>query len=125
MTSDLNNHQLETYKSLVTISVEGFKYSMAINGGAAIAILAYLSNVAGKTTAPDFRFPMTAFLTGVVCCGVSFCGSYLTQLKLFNEAMSNKSPTKHAIFLYATLVFYLLSVVAFGVGAWLAVSKFK
>ena len=125
MTSDLNNHQLETYKSLVTISVEGFKYSTAINGGAAIAILAYLSNVAGKTAAPDFRFAMAAFLIGVVFCGVSFCGSYCTQLKLFNEAMSNKSATKHSTVLYITLGCYLISVLAFAVGAWLAVTAFK
>lgn len=43
MVNDLiDNHWLETYKSLVTLSVEAFKFSALANGGAAVALLAYL-----------------------------------------------------------------------------------
>ena len=38
--SAMNEHQLETYKSLIAIATEAFKFSALINGGAAVAILA-------------------------------------------------------------------------------------
>lgn len=39
-------HALETYKSLIQTSVEGMKLLTLLNGGAAVALLAYLGNVA-------------------------------------------------------------------------------
>jgi len=35
-------HALETYKSMLSISVEGLKALLLINGGAVVAMLAYL-----------------------------------------------------------------------------------
>ena len=46
-----HNDWLETYKSLISLSTEGFKFCALANGGAAVAILAYLGNVAGKNGA--------------------------------------------------------------------------
>lgn len=43
-------HPEETYKSLTTISVEALKALALINGGAAVAILAYLGNLASHST---------------------------------------------------------------------------
>jgi hypothetical protein len=37
-------HYTETYKSLITLSVEGFKFCALANGGAAVALLACLGN---------------------------------------------------------------------------------
>jgi hypothetical protein len=66
-------HALETYKSLIQISVEGMKLLALLNGGAAVALLAYLGNVAGKgSQTPDMRYPMGFFLAGLVLCGLAF-----------------------------------------------------
>lgn len=35
-------HALETYKSLITVSMEGLKTLLLINGGAVVAMLAFL-----------------------------------------------------------------------------------
>jgi hypothetical protein len=43
-----HNDWLETYKSLISLSTEGFKFCALANGGAAVAILAYLGNVAAR-----------------------------------------------------------------------------
>jgi hypothetical protein len=39
MTDSTQQQWLETYKSLIAISVEGFKFSALANGGAAVALL--------------------------------------------------------------------------------------
>jgi hypothetical protein len=39
-------HIKETYKGLITIFIEALKALALVNGGAAVAILAYLGNVA-------------------------------------------------------------------------------
>jgi hypothetical protein len=73
-------HWIETYKSLITLSIEGFRYAALVNGGAAVALLAYLGNVSGKgANSPDMRCPMAWFLLGLVLCGGSMICSYFTQ----------------------------------------------
>jgi hypothetical protein len=48
-------HPEETFKSLITISVEALKTLALVNGGAAVALLAYLGNLAART--PAVRLP--------------------------------------------------------------------
>lgn len=101
VTTEITNQQwLETYKSLVTLSIEGFKFSALANGGVTIALLAYIGNVAGKgAPVPDMRCPVTAFLTGLVFCGFAMLCAYLTQPKLFGEfARTDKGVVRMSCF---------------------------
>jgi hypothetical protein len=120
-------HWLETYKSLITLSVEGFKFTALVNGGAAVALLAYLGNVASRVPpAPDMRPPMAAFLTGLAFCGSALLFAYLTQLKLLNESSQPEKPAVgHGVLLGAAIASFVGSLVAFGVGSWLAVCSFR
>ncbi|HHQ4775168.1 TPA: hypothetical protein ACSP84_003002 [Aeromonas veronii] len=127
-------HLNETYKSLITISVEAFKFCALANGGAAVAILAYLGNVAAKidvTTPIGIRCSMGAFLFGLVTCGLSMVCAYLTQLQLFNEEKLQRVPEElrgnsisHAAFLRPALIFLVASLMAFCEGSLLAVLSF-
>jgi len=116
---------LETYKSLISLSTEGFKFCALANGGAAVAILAYLGNVAGKNGAvPDMRCAMASFLAGLFFCGVALLFAYLTQLTRLNRLSQHKDPSKDwrllvAIFLAAS------SLIAFACGSLFAVVSFK
>lgn len=123
----MKEHWLETYKSLITLSIEGFKFSALANGGSAVALLAYLGNVAGKgMPTPDMRCPMFAFLIGLTACGLSMLFAYLTQLKLLNEiGRPEKTRLTHAWFLWSTIILFALSIIAFGVGSWQAVIRFR
>jgi hypothetical protein len=120
-----HNDWLETYKSLISLSTEGFKFCALANGGAAVAILAYLGNVAGKNgVVPDMRCAMASFLAGLFFCGVAMLFAYLTQLTRLNRLSQNKEPSKDwrfwvAIFLVAS------SLIAFACGSWFAVVSFK
>ena len=95
-------------------------------GGAAVALLAYLGNTAGKTVnAPDMRCPMLAFLLGLTFCGFAMLFGYLTQLKLLNEiGRTEKFVIRHSWFLGLAITLYAFSLIAFGLGAWQAVIRF-
>lgn len=122
-----DDHRIETYKSLITLSIEGFKYSILVNGGAAVALLAYLGKVVGRagSAAPDMRMPMGAFLVGLLFCGFAMVSAYCTQLQLYQEvAGRDGGKGKHVICLRAAMICFVLSLAAFACGAWLAVVRF-
>lgn len=122
-----NQHWIETYKSLFALSIEGFKFAALANGGAAVAVLAYLGNVAGKgTSPPDMRWAMAFFLAGLASCGFSMLLAYLTQLTLLGESTSAvRGSISHVWFLWVAILLFVLSLVLFGVGSWQAVTSFK
>lgn len=129
MTPDIQKeHAVETFKSLIQISVEALKLLALLNGGAAVALLAYLGNVAGKgISVPDMRFPMGCYLFGLFCCGLAFAASYLTQLRLYNESMGlpvSGIVSHHTFWLWLAMTLALLSLGAFAVGSYFAVFRF-
>jgi hypothetical protein len=81
-------HPEETYKSLITISVEALKMVALINGGAAVALLAYLSNFTSRSSGirpPNMTCALGCFAFGLLLTVLAFISSYLTQLRLYNE----------------------------------------
>jgi hypothetical protein len=122
----VNDHWLETYKSLITLAVESFKFAALANGGAAVALLAYLGNVAAKNgSALDMRWPMGCFVSGLALCGLSMVVAYFTQLKLLNEIRRSERPTlPHYWLLRLTILLFIFSLVAFGIGSCQAVIRF-
>lgn len=121
-------HWMETYKSLITLSIEAFRFSALANGGAAVALLAYLGSVASSSdsVAINLSCPMMAYISGLVLCGLAVLFAYLTQLKLLNEIGRNQGFVfKHTWYLWAAIAFYLASLIAFGWGSYLAVLQFN
>jgi hypothetical protein len=123
-------HYTETYKSLITLSVGGFKFCALANGGAAVALLAYLGNVAGKGAAtPDMRIPMAWFLAGLALCGLAMFLAYFTQLLLFRETrdaplLGAAARERHRWPHTSSMIAFALSLTAFCVGSWTAVTRF-
>ena len=116
---------LETYKSLTTISNEGFKFCALANGGASVAILAYLGNVAGKGfTPPDMSSPMAIFLAGLVLCGAAMFFAYFNQLNRLNR-LSRREDTSKDWRLWVAVILSISSLSAFAFGSWQAVLAFK
>ena len=115
----------ETFRSLVTLATEGFKFCALANGGAAVAILAYLGDVAGRDGAlPDLRCAMGSFLFGLFFCGCSMLFAYLTQLKRLNSLAEGKN-TRGDWRLIVSLIFIFLSLSFFGIGSLSAVTSFR
>jgi hypothetical protein len=122
-------HAIETFKSLIQISVEGMKLLALLNGGAAVALLSYLGTFPRNgELIPDMRYPMGWFLFGLVCCGLAFIASYVTQLRLYNESVrptDNNKYTTHPYWLNLAMFLCILSIGAFAVGSFLAVIRFR
>jgi hypothetical protein len=120
-----DEHTIETYKSLISISTEALKTLQLLNGGAIVAFLAYLGQVSSRPElAVHAKLPLSLFVLGLVCGSAAFVTSYLTQLALYEESVGGqtyKGP-KHQIWLWLTFVIALVSVAAFAFGAFAGVN---
>jgi hypothetical protein len=117
---------IEAFRSLIQISVEGFKLLALLNGGAAVALLAYLGSIAGKTTqSPDMRLPMICYLSGLVFCVLAVAASYLTQFWLYNESQGREGEGRHMRWLWVCVIVALLSLASFTIGSYVAASRFR
>lgn len=115
----------ESYKALVTLSVEAFRYLALINGGAVVALLAYLGNVEGNNV-PDLGTALLWFIGGLVACGIAMAFAYFTQLRLFNDLLlTGKFSTGHKATLWLAILAYITSLSSFSYGAWLAIQAFQ
>jgi hypothetical protein len=114
---------LETYKSMISIGTEALKALQLINGGAIVAVLAYLGQVSqGSHLAKFAARPIGFFLGGLCAATLAFLGTYLTQLTLFNEIVTGRAfRPKHKTWLLATMLLALLSLVLFACGSFVAI----
>ena len=113
-------HSIETYRSLIKVSLEGLKTLLLINGGAVIAVLAYLGQTKqGPKLASYAWFPVGIFVSGVFLCAFAFLGSYCTQFALYNESVNSGeyNGPPHVICLWVTIVLIVLSLLCFAGGS--------
>src|SRR5690348_3532587 len=86
-------HIAETYKGLITLSVEALKMVALVNGGAAVAVLTYLGNLAARGPSgklPDLKAALIWYCAGLVAAVVAFLVAYLAQFRLFNEEVASR-----------------------------------
>jgi len=121
-----NWHQEETYRSLIQISLGGLRFAIFANGGAAVALLAFLGKEStAALSLGSVRNSMIFFITGVAIGGFAHVTAYLTQLRLYGESAHGKPHAgllRHVVFLYLTILLVAASIVTFATGAWLGVS---
>lgn len=115
-------HREETYKSLIQIGNTALKFVLVANGGAVIALLAFLGKVHGTNTPiPGISCSLVAFLIGVFLGGLACVTAYLTQLALYNEP-AEKSDLKlfrrHEVWLWVTIFLVFIGIISFGIGSW-------
>jgi hypothetical protein len=121
----MDEHAQETYKSMLSISVEGMKALLLINGGAVVFLLTFSGNSKiGKDLAPHAGTSVGAFVFGVVFGILTFAFSYATQFALFNESIrpDSYSGPKHMVFVKISVLFVFLGLIAFIVGCCTSVS---
>lgn len=118
-------HLTETYKSLITLSIEALKILALINGGAAVAILAYLGSLASHTAAPlhlpvTIKLALLCYCFGLLLTAFAFLLSYSTELGLYDEELLRREIVRRRHPLILWLFFTVPAAMAFGVGCWLA-----
>ena len=91
---------------------------LLLNGGAIVALLAYLSKDGTRT--PDLAARLSgafvSFIFGLILAALAFAASYWTQLVLYNDPQG----ATHVPWLWVTFAIALLSLFAFSVGAFTA-----
>lgn len=75
---------LEMFRSVILAGQSALKGALLINGGAAIAVLAFIGNLAAKGSGHEemidlFSLPLFLFTLGVLCGAVSFGTTYMSQ----------------------------------------------
>lgn len=119
-----DEHAIETYKSLISISTEAFKTFQWLNGGAAVALLAYIGQ------RPELAVPakcaLTLFVAGLVSASAAFVTAYLTQLALYNEDVHEKDyrGPSHMVWLCVTFGIAVVSLACFTAGAFAGLEAF-
>lgn len=122
MTFD-EEHALETYKSLIGFGTETLKAMQLLNGGAIVAILAYLGQIKPEPMfEQNISGPLMCFTLGLSVSTFAFLLAYFTQFTLFNELVNPSYQGKrHTFWLWFALLCLFLSLVFFIIGAWLSV----
>lgn len=121
---------VEIYKGMIALSIEAFKVSALANGGAAVALLAYLGDSKDQKLAGAMQLPMFCFLMGLVFCALSILFSYFNHRSLARELDPNPSvatkpdPCIRKIQLAAAVSLFVVSLIMFVLGAIFAVMKY-
>lgn len=120
-------HIEETYKALITISIEALKLLALVNGGAAVAVLTYLGNLAVHSGhLPNLKPALLWYCGGLLATTLAFVIGYMTQLRLFNEERRRYDGTAfyrlHWIGVWLGILLALFASIAFGFGCYRAAS---
>lgn len=116
----ITNHQTETFKSLITISLDIFKGLILINGGAAAGMVATLDKLTKVIPIGAVQASMGFFVGGLLAAVVASSCAYFTQLALHEENMGREARGNHRKWVIAVTIFCISSMVCFGVGGLVA-----
>ncbi|WP_050466330.1 hypothetical protein [Herbaspirillum chlorophenolicum] len=113
-------HKAETYKSMITISIEVFKLLVLINGGAAAGMVTAMKSILEVIDHTAFQRSLSMFILGLVGAAVAIFASWITQNILHNENMGAMKPRTHITPLAWAIGASILSLVSFCIGAGVA-----
>lgn len=113
----LESHKIETYKSMITISIEVFKMLVLINGGAAAGMVAGMSNILNIISIEVFRWSIALFVVGLIFATFAVCFSWFTQNALHNENYERYEKNVHKWFVRGAIISCAASLTAFSAGA--------
>jgi hypothetical protein len=117
-----DEHQNETYRSLLSIAAEAIRSLLLLNGGAVVAILTYLGQLHDPRAAGRSRLAIGTFCAGLTFSIVALMFSYLTQYALLNEGWGNRQGfIKHQTWQWTAFGIAVLSLLSFVLGAAFAI----
>ncbi|WP_215843664.1 hypothetical protein HHS34_007285 [Acidithiobacillus montserratensis] len=119
--TDAQKH-IETYKSIISLSVELYKALLLLNGGGLIALLTYIGSQHGL--APTNTWLSSAiyiFIGGLSLVPISFALSYGVQIGIYNRFLNpnKRGKTDKSIDrkFYCAMTLTALSIVCFVVAS--------
>ena len=113
---------VEMFKSVITAGQSALKSSMIINGGGAVALLAFTGKIWSSTTLPEVSSNLTTsifvFCLGVLMAAIATGTTYLSQLAFSSEWLK----TGHTIN-WLTIAVVISSYVLFGYASFVAATS--
>lgn len=114
---------IEMLKSVITFGQTALKNALLINGGAAVALLAFIGNIWGEGIAQNAVAPITngviLFAFGVLAAALGAGTSYVAQY-CYHYHHNKAAKAFHGL----TLVIVVLTYIFFAFGAWEAYTGF-
>lgn len=110
-------HRAETYKSVISISVEVLKALTLINGGAAAGMVATLDKLTKVIPPQALQIAMICFLLGLVAAVAAGCTGYFTQFWLHETNMQRPGRVSYTRYRSASVALAILSLTLFAAGA--------
>ncbi len=115
--SDSSRHTELVFEGLVPLSQGAMKLSVLVNGGGAVALLAFIGQVYPAPVVAELVLAMKLFVLGIAAGGMAHVFAYLTQLSLFNEEVGRSQRFSHQVWLNLGLVSVVASILMFCWGA--------
>lgn len=115
---------LESFRAVITAGQNAIRSMILINGGASVAILAFLGHLASTNTGaiPAFAGCLVPFAAGTLLGGLVSGGTYLAQW-LYSAQRPQFHRAGHVVN-WAVIVFGFLAFVSFGSGVWWTYNAF-
>lgn len=122
---EVSNLNLEGFKSVILAGQAALRSAILLNGGAAVAILAYIGklSVDAPASVSQFAFPLLLFVLGALAIAVASGVTYLTQWFYFGG-----SAWQWRVGFALNMLSILLGLMSYGLfaaGTWLAYLEFK
>ncbi|MGE6914996.1 hypothetical protein [Achromobacter kerstersii] len=101
-----------------------FRFLGWLNGGAALALVAFsLGIVGGDIAAPDLQLPMALFLAGLVAACLGLLLAYLAQVSLLRQGYTGHMTRGHWPAQLLAMICYLLAALAFCAACWFSLGQ--
>ena len=107
-----------TYSTQVSMAVEAFKLVGFANGGAAVALLAFVGAVAKAGHTPNVTVPLLLFAFGLVFCMGAFFSAYWAQRCILRYATMAQPAwrSRHVKWYSCAIACTVVSVLCFLIG---------
>jgi hypothetical protein len=107
----------------ITFAGAALKSALLINGGAAVAMLAYLGNSHSETN-EEFPYALLMFTSGVLLAAMATGGSYLAQTRYAKRTESNEQAKRMEVignrYRNVSIALIIVAYIAFGLGSFTA-----
>lgn len=115
--------QMEMLRATISVGQSALKSALLINGGAAVALLAFIGKIWGNAesveTIDALASSLICFVIGVLSTAMAGAATYFSQAGYASQFGPNKDWLGNRGRLFAVL-FVFGGYILFGVGAWLA-----
>ncbi len=122
----MNSSITRQYQSLQALSrplILAFKFLAWMNGlGLLLVAFCAFGIVAADIPPYLLRFPLAAFLGGLILAGLGLLWAYLEQLNLYARLVGGQRRKTHWVPLFCVIVSYLFSMLACAGGIWFLVN---